>query len=285
MAVVFALLSALSNAVSVATQHVASTADPRRSSGWRLVVYLFRNPLWLFGWVALVGGLLFQALALHGGLVSVVQPLLGHRARLRARAAPVLDSPVHPPDHLGRRRRDLQGLAVFIVAGEPQGGHPTPTSDHWAVAAVTCGVGAAVLALLAQRASPGWRAGLYACAAATIWALEATIIKATTDTLTEFGVAGTLTRWPVYALVVGGVVGTFLQQVALDVGPLRVSQLFLVIVDPIISIALSVWLFGERFKPDVGPLAVAAIAFAAMCVGVVFLTQTALATMKADAGE
>ena len=96
---------------------------------------------------------------------------------------------------------------------------------------------------------------------------------------------GTLTRWPVYALVVGGVVGTFLQQVALHVGPLRVSQPFLVIVDPIISIALSVWLFGERFKPDAGPLAVAAIAFAAMCVGVVFLTQTAPATMKADIGQ
>jgi drug/metabolite transporter (DMT)-like permease len=285
MAVVFALLSALSNAVSVATQHVASTADPRRSSGWRLVMYLFRNPLWLFGWVALAGAFLFQALALHGGLVSVVQPLLVTELvfalvlrRFWIRQSIRLIT-------WGAAVVTCAGLAVFIVAGEPQGGHPTPTSDHWAVAAVTCGVAAAVLALLAQRGSPGWRAGLYACAAATIWALEATIIKATTDTLTEFGVLGTLTHWPVYALVVGGVVGTFLQQVALHVGPLRVSQPFLVIVDPIISIALSVWLFGERFKPDVGPLAVAAIAFAAMCVGVVFLTQTAPATMKADIGQ
>ena len=37
---------------------------------------LFRSPLWLFGWVALAGAFLFQALALHDGLVSVVQPLL-----------------------------------------------------------------------------------------------------------------------------------------------------------------------------------------------------------------
>ena len=70
------------------------------------------------------------------------------------------------------------------------------------------------------------------------------------------------TRWPVYALAVGGAAGTFLQQVALHVGPLRVSQPFLVIVDPIVSIALSVWLFDERFKPDAAVLAVAAIAFA-----------------------
>ena len=53
MVIVFALLAALSNAVNEATQHIASTAAPTRSSGWRLVVYLFRNPLWLFGWVAL----------------------------------------------------------------------------------------------------------------------------------------------------------------------------------------------------------------------------------------
>jgi TRAP-type mannitol/chloroaromatic compound transport system permease small subunit len=40
------------------------------------VLYLFRNPLWLFGWVALAGAFVFQALALHNGLISVVQPLL-----------------------------------------------------------------------------------------------------------------------------------------------------------------------------------------------------------------
>src|SRR6267154_5662293 len=34
---------------------------------------------------------------------------------------------------------------------------------------------------------------------------------------------------------------------ALHVGPLWVSQPFLVIIDPIVSVALSVWLFGERF--------------------------------------
>ena len=115
-----------------------------------------------------------------------------------------------------------------------------------------------------------------------MWALVATFIKATTDTLTQFGVAGMFTRWPVYALAVGGVAALFLEQAALHVGPLRVSQPFLVIIDPIVSIALSVWLFGQRFTASGAVLAVAAIAFAVMCAGVVLLTQTAPATMKAD---
>jgi len=285
MAVVFALLAALSNAASVTTQHMASTAGPRRSSGWRVVGYLFHNPLWLFGWVALAGAFLFQALALHDGLVSVVQPLLVTELvfALALRRFWIRQS-IRRITWVAAALTCL-GLAVFIVAGEPEGGHPTPTSQHWIVAAVTCGAGAAVLAAAAHWGSPGRRAALYAAASATIWALEATIIKATTDTLTQFGVAGMFTRWPVYALAVGGAAGTLLQQVALHVGPLRVSQPFLVIVDPIVSIALSVWLFDERFKPDAAVLAVAVIAFAVMCVGVVLLTQTAPATMKPDTGE
>ena len=63
-------------------------------------------------------------------------------------------------------------------------------------------------------------------------------------------------HWPVYALAAGGVAALFLEQAALHVGPLRASQPFMVIIDPIVSIALSVWLFGERFTADAAVLAV-----------------------------
>jgi drug/metabolite transporter (DMT)-like permease len=279
--IVFALLAALSNAVNVATQHIASTADPRGSSGWRLVLYLFRSPLWLFGWVALAAAFVFQALALNTGLLSVVQPLMATELIF---ALVLRQFWIHQsilPITWGGAALTCVGLGVFIVAGEPRGGHPTPTSQHWISAVVACGAAAAVLAALAQRGSPAWRAALYASAAGTMWALVATFIKSATDTLTEFGVAGMFTHWPVYALVAGAVAGTLLQQAALHVGPLKVSQPFLVIVDPIVSIALSVWLFEEYFTASVAVLAVAAAAFAVMCAGLVLLTQTAPATMDA----
>jgi drug/metabolite transporter (DMT)-like permease len=278
----FALLAALSSAVSVITQHIASTADPRQSSGWRLVLYLFRNPLWLFGWVALAGSFLFQALALHNGMVSVVQPLLVTELIF---ALVLRRFWIHQSIRLvtwGGGVLTCVGLAVFLVAAEPQGGQPTPMSHHWIVAGAACSAAAAVLAALAQWGSPSRRAALYATAAGTIWALEAVFIKTTTDTLTQFGVGGMFLHWPVYALAVGGVAGVLLQQAALHIGPLRVSQPLLVIIDPLVSIALSVWLFDEHFIPDAAILAVAAVAFAVMCAGVVLLTQTAPATMNAD---
>jgi drug/metabolite transporter (DMT)-like permease len=284
--IVFALLAALSNAVNVTTQHMASTADTRGSSGWRLVLYLFRSPLWLFGWVALAAAFVFQALALHDGLLSVVQPLMATELIF---ALVLRQFWLHQSILTitwGGAALTCVGLGVFIVAGEPRGGRPIPTSQHWIAAGVACGAAAAVLAALAQRGSPSWRAALYASAAATVWALVATFIKTTTDTLTQFGVAGMFTHWPVYALAVGAVAGTLLQQAALHVGPLKVSQPFLVIIDPVVSIALSVWLFAEYFAPNTAVLALAAAAFAVMCTGVVLLTQTAPATMKsAPAGR
>ncbi len=282
MVIVFALLAALSNAVNEATQHIASTAAPRRSSGWRLVVYLFRNPLWLFGWVALAGAFVFQAFALHDGLISIVQPLLATELVFMLALRRFWIHQSIRPITWGAAALACASLTVFIIAGQPGGGQPTPTGHHWVSAGVACCAGAGVLAILARWGSPGMRAALYASAAAVMWALVATFIKATTDTLTEFGLGGMFTRWPVYALAAGSVAALFLQQAALHVGPLRVSQPLLVIIDPIVSIALSVWLFGEHFTSNGAVLAIAAVAFVVMCAGVVLLTQTAPATMKAD---
>ena len=59
---------------------------------------------------------------------------------------------------------------------------------------------------------------------------------------------GPSTRWPW-----PGIAAELLNQAALHVGPLSVSQPFIVIVDPIVSIALSVWIFAEMFTDDRPP--------------------------------
>ncbi|MFZ2042493.1 MAG: DMT family transporter [Trebonia sp.] len=282
MIILFALLAALSNAVNEATQHVASTAAPSRSSGWQLVVYLFRNPLWLLGWAALIAAFVFQALALSQGQISVVQPLLATELVFMLLLRRVWIHQSIRPITWAAATLTCVGLAVFLAAGQPGGGQSTPTSSHWFAAGLACCAAAAVLAVLARWGSPSLRAALYGASSAVMWALVATFIKATTDTLTQFGVAGMFAHWPVYALAAGSVAALFLMQAALHVGPLRASQPFIVIIDPIVSIALSVWLFAEHFAADGAALAVAAIGFAVMCAGVVLLTQTAPATMQAD---
>ncbi|HME02610.1 MAG TPA: hypothetical protein VKG38_06205, partial [Solirubrobacteraceae bacterium] len=100
---------------------------------------------------------------------------------------------------------------------------------------------------------------------------------------TDSGVAALFTHWPVYALAAGGLAGIVLVQAAIHVGPLSVSQPLLVIVDPVVSVILSIWLFQEHYTHDPAAVAGSVLAFAVMCVGVVALTRTAPATMQAGA--
>jgi fumarate reductase subunit D len=174
------------------------------------------------------------------------------------------------------------GLVIFLVVSAPRGGSFLPTSSAWTTPSIVCVAGVALLVALAQRGSPARRAALFASATAVMWALEATFIKATTDTISALGFGDVFTRWPVYALIVGGIVGLLCEQAALHVGPLSVSQTFIVIVDPIVSVALGIWLYRERLHHDALHLTVSAVAFAVMCTGIVALTRTAPATMNAD---
>jgi len=275
LTVVFAVAAAFSNAVNVMTQHVASFSAPKREKGWRLVGYLFRQPLWLLGWIAAVGGFVFQALALHDGQLSVVQPILVtelvfvlvlrwawiHQDVARAAWAAALVV--------------CAAIGVFLTVAEPTGGKPTAQTAQWLSALIAFGGAIAVATAVGMRGSPVRRAAMFAVGGGLAWALMAVFLKAATDSLAMFGVGGMLARWPVYALAVAAVAGTVLEQAALHVGPLSVSQPLLVVINPLASIALSVWLFDERFTASPGRITTAVAAFAVMTAGVIVLSRTA----------
>jgi hypothetical protein len=273
--VVFALAAALANAVHLMAQHAASVGVSDSHRGRQLVSYLMRHPLWLLGWVAAAAGFAFQALALHSGQLSIVQPLLvtelvfglllrrfwvrQHIAKMAWTAALIT----------------CAALAVFLTAAQPHGGHLQPDAADWATGVAVFGGAVAVLAGLARFGTPVRRAALYATAASITWALMAAFIKATTDVLASSGLLATLEHWPLYALIASGVVGSVLQQAALQVGPLSVSQPLIVVVDPAVAIVLSVWIFDERFADGLGRRIVAAVAFCVMAIGVTVLSRTA----------
>jgi drug/metabolite transporter (DMT)-like permease len=281
LSALFALLAAFSNALNVTTQHVASTSGRRaKASGLRLAASLIRSPLWLFGWAAGIGAFVFQAAALKNGQLSTVQALLVTELVFGLALRRVWIHQSIQPAAWGSAGLTCVGLATFVLIDEPQGGTPTPTAHAWIAAVSAFGGAAAIMALAARRGSPTRRAALYAAAAAIVWALVATFIKATTETLVESGIDAMLTHWPVYALVAGGIAGILMTQAALHVGPLSVSQPLLVIVDPLVSIVLSVWLFEERYTGGAAVIGSSVVAFAVMCVGVIALTRTAPPTME-----
>ena len=149
----------------------------------------------------------------------------------------------------------------------------------WVSAVAVFGGVIAALAVMARWGSAVRRAALYATAASITWALMAAFLKAATDALTASGLVGMFAHWPIYALVASGVVGSVLQQAALQVGPLSVSQPLLVVVDPAVAIVLSVWIFDERFTTSGVQRVVAAAAFCVMAVSVTVLARAAPADL------
>ena len=273
--IVFALAAALANAIHLMTQHTASAGVSNQHRNWALVVYLLRQPLWLLGWAAAAAGFAFQAIALHRGQLAVVQALL-----VTELVFALVLRRFWVRQHIATTAWvaaliTCVALAVFLGTAEPHGGRAQPNVTAWVTASAVFGGMVATLAVLARWGSPARRAALYATATSITWALMAAFIKETTDMFAVSGVVGVLEHWPLYALIATAVVGSILQQAALQVGPLSVSQPLIVVVDPAVAIVLSVWIFDERFTVSLTQRVAAGVAFCIMAAGVTVLSRTA----------
>ena len=273
--IIFALAAALANAIHLMTQHTASAGVSGQHRNWALVVFLLRQPLWLLGWAAAAGGFAFQAIALHRGQLAVVQALL-----VTELVFALVLRRFWVRQHIAKTAWiaaliTCAALAVFLSAAEPHGGQSQPDVADWVTASAFFGGAVVLSAILARWGSPVRRAALYAIAASVTWALMAAFIKETTDMLTVSGVVGLLEHWPLYALIATAVVGSVLQQAALQVGPLSVSQPLIVVVDPAVAIVLSVWIFDEHFTASLTQRILAGVAFCVMAIGVAVLSRAA----------
>jgi len=147
----YALLAALCNALNVIAQHLGSITSAEKSKGWHFVVALLRNPMWLAGWGALAGGFVFQALALHAGQLSVVQPLLVTELVFALALRRVwLHQPIRVVTWWAATLTCVS-LSLFLAMSEPQGGTQYPDSS----------AGSATQSPLRRRLSAvlGWQGG------------------------------------------------------------------------------------------------------------------------------
>jgi drug/metabolite transporter (DMT)-like permease len=282
-AIVFAVLSALSNACSAILQRLAVV---NRGSGarsvWRTAIDLVRQPMWLLGGLFLIGTFGFQALALYFGPLSVVQPILVLELIFTLGLRVFL---LH--DDIAMRTWSAAlticlGLAAFLVVAQPTQGTHVADAGQWTAAVSIRGLAVLALLLLARYGSPARRAALFGAATAVVWSVDAAFVKQAVDVLAHSGPLGLLTGWPLYAVIATGVLGTVLLQAAYAAGPLAASQATLLIVDPLASIALGVELFHEHLNAGPGYVAGAVASLAALGIGVVMLSIWAPPVMTTE---
>jgi drug/metabolite transporter (DMT)-like permease len=285
MVYLLAAASAFSSAVAAILQRLGvESAPPGDAMRLRLLTHALRRGVWLIGFALLLVTFVLQATALRFGTLAVVQPVLTTELLFLIGILAVV---FHR--HLGWRElvgalAIVTGLAGFLALAAPQIGEGLPDAKAWGTVTLVIFVASAVLVALAQRGPRWWRAAAFGASAAVLFAYNAALTKATTTLITG-GWGHVFTHWEPYALGATGLLGFFMLQNALHAGPIAASKAMMVIVNPLVSIVLGVFVFEERLRSGPGFITGEVVALAVMCAGGFLLSQSPLvAGSAADGG-
>ena len=283
MVYVLSIAAALSNALTSVLQRMGVEDAPEESTmRLSLMVHALRRGVWLLGFAFMILSFLMQAIALHIGTLTVVQPILTMELLfLVAILGTWFRFSISLREWIGAGAIAF-GLAGFLYFAAPGGGDDVPTNLDWIVVG-SCIVGLIVLCVVATRRGPRWwKAAMFGSASAISFAFTAALIKV----MTNYAAGNWVTmfeHWQTYGVAVFGLLGLFMAQNAFHAGPLAASQSTLVLVDPLVSICLGIVLYGDSLRTygAYGPLE--ALSLLVMFLGAVFLSNSPLITgMKGE---
>jgi len=250
MAYVLAVMAAFSNAMTTILQRLGvETAPADTTLKFSLITYAVRRKVWLLGFLVLIAGFLLQFTALHFGRLTDVQPILTLELPF---LVAILGLWFRQP--LGWREwagsvTAAAGLATFLFLASPSGGSELPDVADWLFVSGGCVAAGAAAILLTRIGSPAWKAAMFGVSAAIAYALSAAFIKEMNLQIQQ-GWSTVFVHWAPYALAAAGLAGVFLSQNAFHAGPITASQSTLVIVDPLVSIAIGISLFGDHLATN-----------------------------------
>ena len=248
VSVIFALLTALSNATaSVLQRRAAAEAPEGRAFRLSLLTYLMSRKVWLAGIAMTILAAVCQATALATGPIALVQPLFIAELPLALLIGGLVMQRRLPRRAWASVGTVAGGLAAVMVCASPSGGTDRAPNTLWTLALIATGGFEAVLLAAALRTRAQGRAALLGLAAACGYALTAALMKQAMAALGQ-GAESFFTCWQLYATAAAGVGSLFLLQNALQAGTLVASQPMLTLGDALISTCLGVLLFGETIR-------------------------------------
>jgi drug/metabolite transporter (DMT)-like permease len=276
MVFVLALGAAFANAlISVFQRRGIETAPASSTLRLSLITYALRRGIWLAGFALMIVSFLLQALALHLGRLSEVQPILTTElVFLVAVLAAWFGFTISRREWLGALAL-TGGLAGFLAFADPVDGTLSPPLWEWAVAGGACSGAIVIAVLLALRGPRWWRAAMFGTAASISFAFTAACTKVVSG-FAASDWAMLYRHWQTYALACFGALAVFMAQNAIHAGPIVASQSTVVLVDPVASILIGVGLFGDNLRTSGawGPLE--ALSLLVMAAGAVLLAHSPL---------
>jgi drug/metabolite transporter (DMT)-like permease len=276
MVYVLAVAAALTSAVGGVLQRMGvEAAPPEHAMRLRLLTDAFRRGVWLLGLALLLVTFGLQASALRFGDLTVVQPILTLELLFLIAILKIAFGKRLGWREVGGALAIVAGLVGFIVSAAPVLRHGIPSSRSLGVVSAVVVAVAAVLVIAAQRGPRWWRAAAFGAAAGSLFAYNASLTKATA-TLVTGGWGHVFTHWEPYAIGATGAIGFFFLQNALHAGPIAASRATMVIVNPVASIVIGAFVFGEHLRSSPGFVAAEVASLAVMLAGAYVLSQSPL---------
>ncbi len=275
LCITVALSAALAFAVAtVAQQRAAARSSDQDARGAGFVAELLRRPQWWAGTLGNSAGYLLQAVALGLGALVIVQPLMVTSLLF---ALP-----------LGARlsRRRLTGsawgwgvvlsaaLALFVLLGRPDRGVNRASLVGWLIIAA---VGVPLVAgcvVLAHSRSGAMRASLLAVAVGMLAGALAVLTKSVVASV-PLGLAHLFVVPETYALILVGLGGVYLQQLAFQAGALQASLPVMTVLEPMVAAGLGIAVLHEHLEASGIAIAALSIAALAMALATVSLARGA----------
>jgi len=268
LAYVCAGAGAAANAAASLLQRSAAAptaADPATSLRVKLMAVLLRRPRYLAGVGVMAVAFLLQATALSRAPLSVVQPILALELLIVLAALRLQDRRAVTAHEWAGAAAAIAGVGGFIAVAAPAPSSAAPAALGWVVTAGLVWAAVAWLVLAARRGSAMRRAALLATAAAVLFALTAAFMRVMAETAGR-SLPAVFTTWQTYAMAATGVLAAFLAANAFRAGPLTSSQPPLTVVDPLVSVAIGLVLFGDRLRSS-GPAILFEVVFLAVMAG------------------
>ena len=248
VAVVVSLLSSISFAVAtVAQQRAAASVDEDATEGTSFVTTLLTSWAWWGGTLGNIGGYVLQAIALAYGSLLVVQPIIVTAVLFALPLDARLKKVKMPAEVWVWGVVLVVSLALFVVTGNPNRGLTHASPQAWVILAATLGPAMVLLTIAAFRKQGALRSGLLAVVVGVLAGVTALLTKVVVERW-EGGVTHIFGSGELYALVVVGLTGVYLQQVAFQSGSLRASMPTIHVVEPLAAAVLGILLLQERLR-------------------------------------
>lgn len=245
---VLALCASLANALTSVFQRIGVENAPADATlRLSLLAYAVRRGIWLLGFALMIFSFIVQAVALHFGRLSQVQPILTTELVFLATILAIWFG-----FRMGRREwlgslAVTAGLAGFLYFAHPEYGMVSPPLWRWVIAGTASVAAIAGTITLALRGPRWWRAAMFGTSAAISYAFTAACTKIVSDYAADDW-THLYRHWQTYALAFFGVLAVFLTQNAMHAGPIVASQSTLVLIDPLASILIGISLFGDNLQ-------------------------------------